>query len=141
VGAQGSGAAGQVNAPAAELRRFESAKLSSDQRDLKTLGDERKDGLNESDRLMKVVGSRSFKADKEGVWTDTKKQTATRTVKVKAYSEAYFALLREIPDLAQWFAVGDKVRVEGRAVTIELSTTDGVSTLDAPALAALKRDW
>jgi Ca-activated chloride channel family protein len=138
VGAvQGAAAA----APVSEVRRFEAAKLSSDQRDLKTLGGEKKDALDESGRLMKVAGSRTFRVDKEGTWTDTKKQTALRTIKVRAYSDAYFTLIREIPELAQWFAVGEKVRVEGRTVTIELSPTDGVTALDATALIALKRDW
>lgn len=139
-----TGQAGATNAPASaapELRRFEAAKLSSDQRDLKTLGDERKAEASELERLRKVVGSRSFAVNKEGVWTDTKKPTSSRTLKVQAYSEAYFALLREMPELAQLFAVGDKVRVEGRAVTIELSPTEGVTTLDAAALASVKRDW
>jgi Ca-activated chloride channel family protein len=134
-------ARGQVASAPAPERRFEAAKLSADQRDLKSLGEERRERVNDSELQMKTVGSRAFRADKDGVWTDTKKATATRTVKVKAYSEAYFTLLRELPELAQWFAVGDKVRVEGRAVTIELSPTDGVATLDATALAALKRDW
>ena len=123
-----------------DVRRFEAAKLSSEQRDMKSLGDERKDMLNESDRQLKAAGGRSFRADKEGVWTDLKKKTASRTVKVKAYSAAYFDLLKAVPELAQWFVVGEKVRVEGRAVTIEL-TDDGVSTLDAAALASLVKDW
>ena len=124
-----------------ELRQFESAKLSSNQRNMTSLGNQRNEAVNASGALMKVVGSHGFRADKDGVWTDTKKQTAARTIKVRAYSDAYFALLQEIPELAQWFAVGDKVRVEGRGVAIEISPTDGVDTLDAPALAALKRDW
>ena len=107
---------------------------------MKSLGDERKDALNASELKQKVAGARTFEVNKEGVWTDLKKRTATRTVKVKAYSEAYFALLRAVPELAQWFTVGDKVRVEGRAVTIELAD-DGASTMDATTLAVLIKDW
>ena len=123
-----------------DLRRFEAAKLSAEQRDVKSLGDEHKDALGALDSQLKAAGGRSFRVDKEGVWSDLKKKTAARTVKVKAYSAAYFDLLRTLPELAQWFAVGNKVRVEGRAVTIELAE-DGASTLDAAALAALVKDW
>jgi len=136
--AGGSGAAGRVSD---DLRRFEAAKLSSEQREVTTLGDERKDGVSEADRQLKVVGSRSFRADGEGFWTDTRTKTASRTVKIKAYSPAYFALIAQMPDLAPWLAVGDKVRVEGRSVTIEVSPDDGLTTLDAPSLRALVQDW
>ena len=138
VTATGAGAAsGQVSN---DVQRFEAAKLSSEQRAVKSLGDERKEELSQADGQLKVAGARTFQVNKEGVWTDLKKQTASRTVKVKAYSEAYFALLRAVPELSEWFAVADKVRVQGRAVTIELAD-DGVSMLDAAALAALVTDW
>ncbi|MEA3247341.1 MAG: VIT domain-containing protein [Gemmatimonadota bacterium] len=143
--AQAGGAGSSVaSAPgvANEVRRFEAAKLSADQREVKTLGDERQNAVKERDADLQVVGSRSFKKDKDGVWSDTKAKTATRTVAVKAYSEAYFTLLRELPELQAWLAVGDNVRIEGRAVTIEVTTLDaGLSTLDAQQLAALVRDW
>jgi len=125
-----------------EVRRFEAAKLSADQREVKTLGDERQHAVKERDADLQVVGSRSFKKDKDGVWTDTRAKTATRTVTVKAYSAAYFTLLRELPELQAWLAVGDNVRLEGRAVTIEVTTLDtGLATLNAQQLAALIRDW
>ncbi|HVZ48873.1 MAG TPA: VIT domain-containing protein [Gemmatimonadaceae bacterium] len=124
-----------------EVRRFEAAKLSSDQRDMTSLGDERQGALREKDAELKVVGSRSFKKDAAGVWSDTRAKTANRTVTVKAYTDAYFALLRELPELNAWLAVGDNVRLEGRAVTIEVTTDRGTTTLDAGALAALVKDW
>jgi 3-deoxy-7-phosphoheptulonate synthase/chorismate mutase len=62
-------------------------------------------------------------------------------LQVGARNAQNFALLREVPELAQWFTVGDKVRVEGRAVTIELSPDYGATTLDAATLAALVKDW
>ncbi len=140
VGAGGAGDAAARSRVSEDLRRFEAAKLSAEQRDAKTLGDERKDALSEADGL-KVVGSRSFRAGKEGVWTDTKPRTASRTVKIKAYTAAYFALVAEMPDLVPWFAVGEKVRVEGRAVSIEISPDEGISTLDAATLRSLVQDW
>jgi Ca-activated chloride channel family protein len=120
--------------------RFEAAKQSAEQRDMKSLGDERS-RLAEADGKMKVAGGRAFRADKDGVWTEAKERKAERVVKVRAYSAAYFAILREIPELAQLFAVGDKARVEGRAVAIEVSTDSGAETLDDDALRALVKDW
>ena len=124
-----------------DVRRFEAAKLSSEQRDMKSLGDERKDMLNESDRQLKAAGGRSFRADKEGVWTDLKMKTSSRTVKIKAYSAAYFDLLRAVPELGEWLTVGDNVRIEGRGVTIEVSLNSGLSTLNSQELDSFTKDW
>lgn len=127
---------------APEVGRFEAAKLASDQRDVKSLGDERQAALNESDRLMKVAGGRAFRADKDGVWVEARAKKAARVVTVKAFSEAYFAILRELPEIASLLTVGEKVRVEGRAVAIEVTPLDsGLSSLDSQQLASLVRDW
>jgi hypothetical protein len=61
-------------------------------------------------------------------------------VKIQAYSAAYFALVQRLPELAPLFAVGERVRVNGRSVAIEVGA-DGATTLDTAALTALARDW
>jgi Ca-activated chloride channel family protein len=125
-----------------QVQRFESAKLSAEQRDVKSLGDARQGAINEADGLTKIAGGRAFRADKDGKWTETKKEKAARVVTVKAYSEAYFAILKELPELAQLLTVGDKVRLEGRAVAIEITTDSvGLSALSPEQLSSLVKDW
>jgi Ca-activated chloride channel family protein len=139
--AGGQGAGQTANAPASvQVQQFETAKLSSEQRAIQTLGDERQASINEADAQTKIVGNRAFRADKDGKWVESKKEKASRVISVKAYSEAYFAILKELPEIAQLLTVGEKVRIEGRAVAIEI-VDSGLSTIDAQALATLVRDW
>jgi hypothetical protein len=61
-------------------------------------------------------------------------------IKVKAFSPAYFALVQNVPELAPLFAIGERVRVFGRHVVIEVAP-DGLGQLDAAALADAVRNW
>jgi hypothetical protein len=89
---------------------------------------------------MRSAGGRTF-VMRDGVWTDTRPaKEGARTVKVKAFSKAYFTLIDRMPELRDAFALGERVRVNGRAVTIELAV-DGIESLDTAALAAVARDW
>jgi hypothetical protein len=63
-----------------------------------------------------------------------------RVIKVKAFSPAYFALVQNVPELAPLFAVGERVRVYGRHLGIEVAP-DGMEQLDAAALADAVRNW
>jgi hypothetical protein len=63
-----------------------------------------------------------------------------RRVKVKAFSEAYFALLDRVPDLRETLALGDRVTVSGRAVVLEIGTS-GVERMSDAELAGVARDW
>jgi hypothetical protein len=63
-----------------------------------------------------------------------------RVVRVKPYSTAYFALLDAVPELKSAFAVGDAVRVAGRAVAIEVAG-DGVEKLSDADVASVRSDW
>ena len=74
------------------------------------------------------------------MWTDTRSDGHLRVVKVKAYSAAYFAIVQRMPELGPLFAVGERVRVFGRNVAIEVAD-DGLSMLNATDMAALARDW
>ncbi|MCC7194692.1 MAG: VWA domain-containing protein [Gemmatimonadaceae bacterium] len=131
------------NAPATvDVQRFEAARLSSEQRAVTTLGGERKHAPGEAEAEFKLAGSRSFRLDRSGRWSDTRPATAARTLRVQAYSDAYFAMVRVLPELSAWLTVGDNVRIEGRAVAIEVTTLEsGLTTLDAAQLAGLVRDW
>ncbi|MBM4193713.1 MAG: VWA domain-containing protein [Gemmatimonadetes bacterium] len=125
-------------APAlAERSRFEAARQSSDQRAAKSLADVAKNEEKES--TQRFAGSRTFRLD-NGVWTDSRAQGAGRTVTVKPFSDAYFALMREVPELKEIFAIGDRVRIHGRTVTLVLAP-DGATSLDAAAITAIAREW
>jgi hypothetical protein len=121
----------------ARERDFEQAKLSAEMRDARS--------VVAADELAKGSGMRSAAGRtfvmRDGVWVDTRAaKEGARTVKVKAFSKAYFALIDRMPELRDAFALGERVRVTGRAVTIELAV-DGIESLDAAALAAVARDW
>ena len=63
-----------------------------------------------------------------------------REVKVKPFSKAYFDLMERIPELREAFALGEKVEVHGKAVTIRLDA-GGADSLDTATLDAVTRDW
>jgi hypothetical protein len=78
---------------------------------------------------------------RDSVWTDTRPLAdSVRVIRVQPFSDAYFALTRRLPELAPLFALGERVRVHGRRVAIEV-TAKGVTTLDTAALEAVARDW
>jgi hypothetical protein len=62
-------------------------------------------------------------------------------VVVKAYSKAYFDLLKQIPELAKLAGVGEQVTIVGRGVTISIRTAKGVETLTQAELTRLGSDW
>ena len=59
---------------------------------------------------------------------------------MKAYSEAYFALAREIPDLTAAFALGEQVLVRGTKVAVAVAP-DGAEQLSGSDLAAIVAAW
>jgi Ca-activated chloride channel family protein len=88
------------------------------------------------------VGRRVF-ALRDGVWVDAaaeQQQSGARVVRVRAYSDAYFKLLDLVPELRPIFALGERVVVAGRAVTIELAP-DGSETLGDRELRAVRDEW
>src|SRR4051794_28111979 len=76
----------------------------------------------------KSVSGRTFTLA-NGTWTDSRPAGTTRVVTVRAYSAAYFDLIRWMPELGQIFKIGEQVRVAGRAVIIEVRTDRGIATL------------
>ena len=115
--------------------RFESAKKASEQRAATSLGDI-VTGATRAD--VRSAGTHSFVL-RDSVWSDTRTVAGSRTVRVQAYSAAYFALVQRIPELGPLLAVGDRVRVQGQRVSIEIVLD--APPLDAAALDAIVRDW
>lgn len=136
----GAAAAASV-APSANEARFEAARKSAEQRQLTSLAEM---DAGPRDRLAteRTVGSRRFTLV-NGVWTDAAYTTALRTVTVKPFSAAYFALVQRLPELAEPFALGERVVVAGKKVAIALAPAGAgaVESLDAAALDAIVRSW
>jgi Ca-activated chloride channel family protein len=124
---------------AAPAMQFEAAKASADQRAARSVGELDKDMLREKKESVRMAGNRTFTLQ-DSVWTESRSASAVPVIKVRAFSQAYFALVQNVPELAPLFAVGERVRVFGRKVAIEIAP-DGVAQLDAAALADAVRNW
>jgi Ca-activated chloride channel family protein len=138
-GPRGAPSPASATAATGSADRFEAAKLASEQRAVTNLADLDKSARRDAKDAVRMAGTRTF-VQKDGVWTDTRPGETLRVVKVKAYSTAYFDLVQRIPELGPLFAVGERVRVNGRAVAVEVSD-DGLLQLNMAALDALARDW
>jgi len=75
-------------------------------------------GINPTQR----VGGRLFIL-RDSVWTDLGHGESQQVVTVAPYSEAYFALLRALPDLAASFALDPAVLVAGRHASIKIGAS------------------
>jgi len=89
---------------------------------------------------MKRAGSHTFIL-KDGMWTDVRPApSGTRTIRIKAYSKAYFDLIDAVPDLRAIFAIGDRVTAQGRAVTVVVSDS-GVEQLGGVEIKMVANNW
>ncbi len=77
---------------------------------------------------------------RDGIWTDTRKTDSMRVVKVRPYSASYFKLIELIPELAEAFALGDRVIVAGRAVAVEVALS-AAETLSDSELRLVQAHW
>jgi hypothetical protein len=61
-------------------------------------------------------------------------------VNVQAYSPAWFALLKAVPALKDVLALGDRVRVAGTSVVLEVGSA-GVTSLDDASITRFVAAW
>jgi len=90
----------------------------------------------------KRAGSHTFIL-KGSMWTDLRPApsgSAARTIRIKAYSKAYFDLIDAVPDLRAIFAIGDRVTAQGRAVTVVVSDS-GVEQLGGVEIKMVANNW
>ena len=131
---QGAGAAA---APmSAADARFESAKKASEQRSTITLADL----PTERARRIKSTAGHSF-TERDGVWADAQWNAATNklpVLKVKSYSDAYFAVLRTLPRYKVALALGDHIIIVGKDLVLEI-VPDGAATLTSAQLEQVRR--
>jgi Ca-activated chloride channel homolog len=81
---------------------------------------------------LTAVGDKTF-ITQNGVWTDTTFTPDTmETQKVVFLSDEYFALLAEKPELAEYFALGDRVIVVHEGVAYEVTAEVTTETTAEP---------
>jgi hypothetical protein len=141
-------AATPASAPApVEMRRerqFELAKTAAAQRAVTTLSAADSAAADFGGASVRRIGTRTFTLS-DGNWTDARHTTTMRTVRVKPYSAAYFALLEKLEDLRAPFALMGAdgtpgVVVAGRSVAVAVAA-DGAETLGTRELAAIEAGW
>ncbi len=84
---------------------------------------------------VRRVGGRLFVRN-DGVWTDASHRDSLNVVAVAPFSDAYFALVRALPEIAPYLAVGDQVVVAGRRASVKI-TGSGQTTWQPGHLEAL----
>ncbi|HTR21571.1 MAG TPA: VIT domain-containing protein [Gemmatimonadales bacterium] len=67
------------------------------------------------------LGGRLFEL-RDSVWSDVRRDAGQPVIKVAAFSDAYFALLRALPELLGPARLSPAVRVAGSRVTIEIGS-------------------
>ena len=71
---------------------------------------------------LRRVGGRLFQR-RDGVWTDAAFRDTLKVTRVQAFSDAYFALVRALPELAAWLGAGDEVVIAGRQASVRIGAT------------------
>jgi len=85
------------------------------------------------------VGGRMF-TWRDSTWTDIAHGDSLRVVTVEPFSDAYFALLRALPELRGPAALGSSVLVAGRRVSLKI-VAGGKTTWADRELATVVRDF
>ena len=75
------------------------------------------------------VAGRLF-VERAGVWTDIVHADSASVFEVEAFSEAYFVLLRSLPELKPYLMAFERVVISGKNVSIRVSDT-GAARLSA----------
>ena len=88
---------------------------------------------------VRRVGGRIF-VGRDGVWTDAAHRDSLNVTRVAAFSDAYFALVRALPELAPFLGVGDEVVVAGHRASVRIGS-GGTATWRPGELQALVRSF
>ena len=135
MSAVGSGSAAPASAMATEAN-FAMAKAASRQRDVRSLGSMNAVASTET----RAVAGRTF-VKLGDAWTDVHfadVRGKSTVIKVKAYSPAYFAVVRELPRFSGAFALGEHIVIAGKQVVLEIAA-DGVEALTGAQLEQIRR--
>jgi Ca-activated chloride channel family protein len=130
---------------AARDRAFESAKAASAQRVVTStavLDSMTGRGYASSGAgAVKRAGAHTFIL-KDGMWTDVKPASSgsAHTVRIKAFSKAYFDVIDAVPELREILALGDRVTAQGREVTVIVSDS-GAEALSTSEIGKVQKEW
>ncbi|MDQ6717725.1 MAG: VIT and VWA domain-containing protein [Gemmatimonadota bacterium] len=125
-------------APGASNTSFESANKAVLLRSARSIAAVDSLAAASSGKRVARAGSLVFVL-RDGVWTDTRAASGP-TLGVKPFSAAYFQLIGLVPDLREPFTVGDRIKVSGRAMVIEI-TPAGKEQLTNADIAMIRRLW
>ncbi len=119
------------------------AKQSAARRVVRVAGDVRDLDEEMEQRLstetQRVVAGRIFH-EYNGIWTDAGANEQNPVVRIAPFSEAYFAVLRALPELKPYATAFGTVVIAGERLTIAL-TADGKATLDRAQISRLVRGF
>jgi Ca-activated chloride channel homolog len=87
---------------------------------------------NRGQPAARIVAGRTF-TRVDGVWQDARHDDARRVLKVEPFSDAYFTLVRELPELGLVLREFDTVVVAGERISIHVGT-GGTRTLGGTEL-------
>jgi Ca-activated chloride channel family protein len=73
-----------------------------------------------------------------GTWTDVTFETSLKMIEVAPFSEAYFELVRRLPAIKAYFALGERVVIAGEGMALSL-TPNGVTKWTPNDLQAVLR--
>jgi Ca-activated chloride channel family protein len=74
------------------------------------------------------------------VWTDTGHRDTVKVIVVASFSDAYFSLVRALPELTDCLRLGDEVLIAGRRVSIRIGHA-GLETWQGSQLDQVVRDF
>jgi Ca-activated chloride channel family protein len=77
---------------------------------------------------------------RDSVWTDAGHQASFRVYEVAAFSDAYFQLVRALPEIAPYLKAGEQVLIAGRRASIKV-TNSGMRSWQAGDMAAAVRAY
>jgi hypothetical protein len=140
--AQAVGGIAGAAAPA-PMQAFEAAKAASAQRAVRNTA-QLDDAARDARSFQRFALGRMF-TFRDSVWQDgppagPAPAALPRTVRVRAFSDAYFAILARVPALQEAFALGERVSVHGRNVLIVLDPA-GETSVSSSVLDMIVRDW
>lgn len=83
---------------------------------------ELKVATNSAAREMQRAGGKVF-ARQEGVWTDLAHADSLPVTAVAPFSDAYFTVVRALPEMKQYLSLGDEILVAGQRASLKITAS------------------
>jgi Ca-activated chloride channel family protein len=92
-----------------------------------------------SEGTVRHAGNRLFVA-RSGEWRDIRLEEGVEIIGVAPFSDAYFELLRRVPELGAFFALGERVIIAGDGLALRL-TPEGLTKWEPEQLSMVLRGF